>query len=718
MNPDHQSTKKITAGIKYDSEGKPIMFILSRDNETVTLDPGKTWLRADTFKWVTRGLIEEPQSFHVSADGTIEINGEKIRLHSPQGVTQLEHEINKSHKLESASQQASASSAAPKTKIPTFDIHKIVYRVRIDALGHLLIEAHRGHERVETGLRGLSTFIHNGLMKRPADLHVDPLQRHVEIDHFRFDCSKEGAQRLEDFLNAKYAPSLDETGENSIEVRDNAASATGFDIHFVTNTAGFRNEIKGHLNQEKLDILQDSSKCDILRPGVLLRFVPPHLLIRMRRSDGGEEHIPELPDIEYRHITAMELQRVLNHPLIRKTKGPGSAALPLIQSAVQLESIKVVKDPLNLTTLWLECISKQGDVLERKAFTHHNVLEMAHHGIFSDEYDVSVSVDNRTLTIANKITHQTKSLTVRPDSNEEHLKEAGQWLTATLKHKDIQLPQAIVEAPKNPIENLTAQSSSSETETQKRMEEAKTHEQQTPQALSSEIALQTVNIPKTSISASPKEKVDPPITAAENHPTPNLPDLEPVHPMPIHPAPNPIILDAFKNLNSRDVILGVFGQLQDHMDLTPQTFYLSMPRIFENRQFDVLNMYQTEIESVMDLRNESFCGFYLSHINEEKIILVYACQGIHIEWGQTRCLVETSITAEPEEFSGAGLLGLAVNKEGHCVFIVQSAYRQWIKHVEKHFHAINIHFMTVDELAIKCAELDLLWPVIENNPEN
>src|SRR2546428_2038596 len=80
-----------------DAEGNAKVFTLSLGGETVTLDPGKPWVHADRYKWITRGLIEAPQSVHVLPDGTVEINGDKIRLSDAEGVAKLEFEINKHH---------------------------------------------------------------------------------------------------------------------------------------------------------------------------------------------------------------------------------------------------------------------------------------------------------------------------------------------------------------------------------------------------------------------------------------------------------------------------------------------------------------------------------------------------------------------------------------------------------------------------------------------
>ena len=85
---------RVKADKHKDAEGNAKVFTLSLGEETVMLDPGKPWIHVDRYKWVTRGLIEVPQSFHVLPEGTVEINGEKIRLSDPEGVVKLEVEIN------------------------------------------------------------------------------------------------------------------------------------------------------------------------------------------------------------------------------------------------------------------------------------------------------------------------------------------------------------------------------------------------------------------------------------------------------------------------------------------------------------------------------------------------------------------------------------------------------------------------------------------------
>src|SRR5439155_3691126 len=156
---------------------------------------------------------------------------------------------------------------------------------------------------------------------KPDSLHLDPLQRGIEIDGARFESSEAGARQLQETLNARYAPTLNAGQEGAVEFRENPASPTGFDIHFVTFRVGARFDVKGHLNQEQLEILQNPAKCDLLQHGVVLRLSPPHLLVRRKRSDGGEARIPEMPDIDYLRVTCWQLEQFFNYPLIRRTGG-------------------------------------------------------------------------------------------------------------------------------------------------------------------------------------------------------------------------------------------------------------------------------------------------------------------------------------------------------------------------------------------------------------
>ena len=436
--PSHSAPtdRHVHVNLVRDSEGRPLVFTLTLGQETVHLDPGKSWVKADSFKWVTRGLIEAPQSFHVLPGGEVDINGEKVRVTDADGMARLEQEINKHHALAPAQLRVSSPASAPHPgdrSGPAAGSGQIRFHVHLDPLGHLAIEARRGGERVETGLRGLGTLVQQGLMIKPEHVHVDPLQRAIEIDGHRFECSPAGALDLEAFLNGHYAPRLEDQQEHQITVRENAASPTGFDLVFPGLLAGTRVEVKGHFSQEKLDILTDSHKCELIRPGIMLRISPPRLLFRRRRPDGGEEGIPELPDMDYLRSSAASLQQALNHPIVRRGQGPEPASTAGASGTrARLVALKVVRNPQNRVLLWLEFHTAQGGPPEGRAFTHHNVAELQHEGVFKTDLDVALSLDHRKLSILNKQSREERHLELTPASSEAELGEASWMLTEAL----------------------------------------------------------------------------------------------------------------------------------------------------------------------------------------------------------------------------------------------------------------------------------------------
>src|SRR6266496_6780904 len=153
--------RRVKAGHRLDADRIPRAFTLSLGDDTIALDGGKSWVQVDRHKWVTRGLIESPQSFHVQRDGTVEINGERIGLSDLQGLAKLETEINKhhpdvvSHKTGPASPSSPGASAQHHDQTPG----KVRFRVKLDHFGHLMIVCHYGAEKVETGLRGLPGLV-------------------------------------------------------------------------------------------------------------------------------------------------------------------------------------------------------------------------------------------------------------------------------------------------------------------------------------------------------------------------------------------------------------------------------------------------------------------------------------------------------------------------------------------------------------------------------
>lgn len=722
--------RKIKVATQLDPEGRAKLFTLSFGAEKVSLDPGKSWVKTDEFKWVTRGLIEPPQSFHIALNGTVEINGEKILLDDPQGPTKLEYEINKSHVVAKPKAAASAV-AAPAASKQTASAGKVAFRVHLDLQGHLIINCQRGADQAETGLRGVPTLIRNGFMLQPKNLHVDPLQKGIEIDGQWFEATEAGAQKLQDTLNTHYAAAAhNNDADTFIEVKENPASSTGFDIRFVTVHVGARFEVKGHLGQDKLDILQDPFKCDLLQPGIVLRLSPPNLLIRRRRPDGGEEKIPELPDVQYRRLSEVQFQQILNHPAIHKSAGKSATPEPSRvqeQSADVLE-IRLTHNSLNPTQLWLECVTNRSEAAEGKAFTHHNLEDLQHRGLFQAHLEVTLSLDNRKLCISDKQTLHEESISLDSQSSDDALRKAGAMLTAALKqpvsrHSDAP-PAACVSSVVTPPANggVTTEPASAQTEPPKAPTVSVSTSAREPantvaQAPSS---CESIRVPEAvpeqvaEVVAKPNDIAEvvvpaPPVIKRDHPPPPSAPPTPPLG-APQEPVCDEVIATLFTETDSLRINTGIFGCLAACSGTPVLDVRLSLPRIFENRRFEIISFSHAEITSVLELRSDEFAGFYLSHINDQKVLFVYARAGKHLEWGAQRCLLESGVSAEPNEFKGNALLGLARDSQDNFVFIVTPAYKDWVKPHEKLCSEALARFLTVKEVAAEPAQYSMIWP--------
>ncbi len=562
MNPTHSSQadtpRALLASLTLGAEGQPTGFQLSLGSETTTLEPGKTWNQIDHFKWVTRGVIEPPQSFAVHPDGSVDLNGQTFKPNVPSDVEALAVALNKHHTL------APTPRKPPSTPTASADTasRKVQFRTHLDAVSHLVVEASRGSERTETGMRGLAHLVTDGWMRRPGHIHVDPLQRYVEIDEHRFDSSAEGAEQLQIFLNEHYVPDAATETDIAIGIRENLGASTGFDIHFSIVRAGTRFEIKGHLSQDKLDILQDTEKCGLLQRGTILRISPPFLYFRRRSADGGEEHIPGIPDVKYRAVSAPELQQLLNHPLIR-------------------------------------------------------------HG------------------------------TPAPAP-------------------DLTLPPPDVEPTPNP---------------------------QPP--------------PPPIPPPPPPAKSDAPLpTAKAAHATPPVRTPPPAaRPAPVEQPEDPLVAGLFAEKDPHHINDAIFRQLADRLHTAPQDVLLSLRHVFEDREFEILDFSGSEITSVLQLRTGDFYGVYLTHLGPGRIDLVYACHGVHIEWGTDKCALQPGPGAETIELKGHALRGLAQNQDNHFIFIVEPRYRAFIAAHERSCAEAFAHFLTIHEWAERRTEFPLIWPV-------
>jgi len=564
----------------------------------------------------------------------------------------------------------------------------------------------RGAERVETGLRGLPSLVQNRLMLAPRQYHVDPLHRGIELDGTFYEATQDGAGQLAEILNTRYAPSPEDDQDTAIEIKENPAAATGFDIHFVTVVSGARFEVKGHLSQEKLDLLQDSAKCDLLQPGVILRLTPPHMLFRRRRPDGGEEHIPELPDIQYRRITAPELQRLFNHPIIRRGgESVAAAALHAHEQDDDLVELRVTRNPQNKKVLWLETSTAAGSAPTGRAFTHHNIADLQEAGVFLPHLDVSLSLDHCVLSILNIETKHEDRLTLDTQSPDSTLDEAGRMLTAALKPPRPRAPAAPAPQtpspppPPGPVASAPAP--------------APPPTRPTP-APAPAPAPPVIAAPRQP--AVPPKQAEPPAPppiakATAPPPQPQAPQPPPAAP-PAEPEPDvdASFLALFERTSPLAVNLAVFNRLTDLLGMPVQDILLTLPRAFTDRRFQVLSFSHPEIETILDLRSETFYGFYLTHVSEQKVLLVYACKGRHIEWGPDRCLLQPSVSAEPNEYKLSALLGLAQDADSQFAFIVTPAYSDWAQAFAPTYRDVCARFVTPRDVALEPDRFTLIWP--------
>ena len=154
----------------------------------------------------------------------------------------------------------------------------------------------------------------------------------------------------------------------------------------------------------------------------------------------------------------------------------------------------------------------------------------------------------------------------------------------------------------------------------------------------------------------------------------------------------------------------IFRRLTTRCGVGIQDVRLSLPRIFTDRRFEIINFNEQEVESVLELRGEEYYGFYVSHISERRIDFVYACRGTHLEWGTDKCLVQPAATAEPVEFKGCALLGLAQTQDNQFVFVVTPEYHRWVRPHESACREVFAHFRTVEHLAAAPEEYIFIWP--------
>jgi hypothetical protein len=180
---------------------------------------------------------------------------------------------------------------------------------------------------------------------------------------------------------------------------------------------------------------------------------------------------------------------------------------------------------------------------------------------------------------------------------------------------------------------------------------------------------------------------------------------------------DPGIVELFRETDALNINQEVFRRLSVHLGIAPQDVCLSLPFVFENRRFEILNFERQAIASVMELRGTDFYGFYLSHVSEQKVMLVYACNGMHLEWGPDKCVLQATIKSEAEEYRGRVLRGLAQNRNNEFVFVVDPEFKQWIAPREMPYTDENLQFLTVADVAAAPDNYLFIWPQRPPAPE-
>ena len=463
---------------------------------------------------------------------------------------------------------------------------------------------------------------------------------------------------LEAFLNTHYSREMTEKPV-AIHVRENPASPTGFEMEYITERDGIRRDVIVPLVNEEIEMLQDTAKGGLIRSGVIVRLMPPFLMVRRRLSDGRETPVPELMDIEYRSASAAMIQHMLNHPAIVRGPGEGEVKARFVE-------IRVVKHPNDKTLLWLECYLADALKPLLRALTHQNMANLQHDEMFLEHLHVNTSMDNRKIGILDSRTKIEQSLVVDVHSPEEVLAAAGRVLTASLR-----VATGACRPVSDPVPPPPA-------------------EPPLPLHLES----------KTPPAQPPSRVIIP-------APEPPAPEPEPEAELGIPPE----IEELFSEKDPIRINESIFEELAADVDLPVMDVCFSLARVFNHRRFRILNFDDTEVRDVMDLRGEDFYGFYLAELPHQGLDLVYACRGVHIEWGLDKCVVQTGFRTEPMDYRGHGLLGLAQDRDSGFLFIVEPEYKAWVRPHQSACAQANAKFATLREFAGMRHECTPIWPV-------
>ncbi len=340
-----------------EAHGKEVeVFTMSMGSETMELVPLLNWGQLDIHKWRVRGKLPgTPPGLEITHE-SVRVAGETVSIKDPDGCAKLERVFNEWLALERGTLQearkkaqakpvAAARESAPQAEQP------IRFEVEVDKRGQVHVKSVQGKEVIAAiglNVAGFNSLFSQGLMRKPHKLQVGALHDWVEIDGemYSFEKGRDDSGKLQNALNQHYLPLAALGMGKDVVISVNAASPTGFDIQFPTSLAGVRENRKRHLNEEALDLLQEPTKCGLLREGLVIKLAPPTLIFKRKTPDGGERYLDQGPadtvnytseegettfidlskPVNYLHLSAAELTAVFNHPAINRSGKTNMAA--------------------------------------------------------------------------------------------------------------------------------------------------------------------------------------------------------------------------------------------------------------------------------------------------------------------------------------------------------------------------------------------------------
>jgi hypothetical protein len=258
----------------------------------------------------------------------------EAKLSGPSALANTPEPVHKIASLPAVA--ATASSPHPDSQVARF-------RVELDKRGQVHIHCLQGKETVASiGLTssGLNSLVQQGLMRKPRSFAIGALHDWVELEGelCSFEKGRNDSAHLEQLLNERYVPASTAGSGKLVAVYINAASPTGFEIQFPLTLAGSTENRRRPMNDQALELLQDSEHCGLLHKRIIVKLIPPNLVFKERTPDGGERYLLRsientLPlaeeegrqktidlsqPINYMRLTPLELTSLFNHPSINR----------------------------------------------------------------------------------------------------------------------------------------------------------------------------------------------------------------------------------------------------------------------------------------------------------------------------------------------------------------------------------------------------------------